>query len=583
MFCAHRSPPRFSIRQRARRIAIFLVVAALLLNAATADAGTGKVVGRATYEKVPFRDKAGKLGLQTNHPEIKPIVGAKVQLRAVDGNKILGVATFTAADGGFQIPWQVDQSTRAYVELLAASQHVSVVNNRSPSEVYRMATPEFVLDATDIQLETPLLARDSANIAGAFNILECVRRADDFLQKEGGVKAEDLLRNPITVRWTTGFNGPPGANWITHFSRKDNSAFIYGDRSVDSDEFDDFVILHEYGHFVASVFSSIQDSPGFNHHPGCKLDPRVAWSEGWATFFTSAVLNDPRYVDTVTVKGEQVGGGHDLDDFRRGSFGKRPRSYDIGKFGGYWDEHTVACTLWALFDARPSRPARHMAVGFGPIWQIVTEGMHDRRHVTLIDFCDLFVERNKSNAELVKGFVELLAERNITYRPGAVPSVDVPYIRPLLVGAPQEGEVNSLLGMSAPNITDRYFHLKSSAIYTFQLDKKAKVKFHMEIKDSDTPETADLDLWLYQKRSEGFASQAVNGVGDTETIIQDLAPGLYYIEVKAFGASSGRFRLTATFAADGIKPNLGPSGSGGIGAELQDIRDRQTPVDRKLP
>lgn len=530
---------------------LILALAWLVLFASPTFAGSGKVFGKVAYEKVAYRTKDGtKLGLQVDNPEIMPVLGARVQLRSMANGKVLGVPVYTDPSGAYEIPWQVDQKTQAYVEVLAASSHVVVVNNQQPPQNYRLVSPPFVLDAADIRLESPLVAKDSDRIAGAFNILECLRRADDFLQKEGGVTRQELDKHQITVRWTAGFNGPPGQNWTTHFSEKDKSAFIYGDRNVDSDEFDDCIILHEYGHFVMSVFSSVQDTPAGHHHPGCKLDPRLAWSEGWANFFSAAVRNDPLYVDTIVRGGKPLVTGHNLDDIRQASFQKRRRSYDIARFGGYWDEHTVGTTLWALFDGRRERPAGHLGLGFRPIWEVVSQALSDRRHVTLIEFCDLLVERNKHDKELLKGLTQVLAARNIAYTPGGVPSVKNPYQRPLAFGVVQEGAVNSLLGLGAPDVNDRYFHFKSSAIYTFVLDRKAKVKIHMEITDSDTPETADLDLWLYHKRNTVAVSQVVNGVGDTETIEKELEPGLYYVEVKAFGGSSGSYRLQATVVGE---------------------------------
>ena len=57
----------------------------------------------------------------------------------------------------------------------------------------------------------------------------------------------------------------------------------------DTDEFDDDVLMHEYGHFIES-FLGVQDSPGGSHYlTDNDSDLRLAWSEGWGGFFPSAV------------------------------------------------------------------------------------------------------------------------------------------------------------------------------------------------------------------------------------------------------------------------------------------------------
>jgi len=84
----------------------------------------------------------------------------------------------------------------------------------------------------------------------------------------------------------------------TYFDPNERSIHLLGS-SLDTDEYDDDVILHEYGHFMADVFSQ-DDSPGGPHFlMDHTQDIRLAWSEGWATFFSAAVRGNPLQVDTV--------------------------------------------------------------------------------------------------------------------------------------------------------------------------------------------------------------------------------------------------------------------------------------------
>ncbi len=67
--------------------------------------------------------------------------------------------------------------------------------------------------------------------------------------------------------------------------------------SSDTDHFDSSIILHEYAHVLEDYYS-ISDSPGGIHNGDNILDPRLAWSEGWANYFQAAVTGDPVYRDT---------------------------------------------------------------------------------------------------------------------------------------------------------------------------------------------------------------------------------------------------------------------------------------------
>ncbi|MCF6281836.1 MAG: hypothetical protein L3J28_06420 [Candidatus Polarisedimenticolaceae bacterium] len=68
-------------------------------------------------------------------------------------------------------------------------------------------------------------------------------------------------------------------------------------QSGDTDHFDDDVLLHEFGHFIETQYLT-SDSPGGCHFlTDNDLDLRLAWGEGWGTFFASAVK---RFIQETT-------------------------------------------------------------------------------------------------------------------------------------------------------------------------------------------------------------------------------------------------------------------------------------------
>lgn len=74
--------------------------------------------------------------------------------------------------------------------------------------------------------------------------------------------------------------------------------FVLGKEDEDTDEYDEHILLHEWGHFVEDQFSR-SDSFGGPHFFSDLLDPRVAFSEGFSNAWSAIMLEDSRYIDTL--------------------------------------------------------------------------------------------------------------------------------------------------------------------------------------------------------------------------------------------------------------------------------------------
>jgi hypothetical protein len=92
----------------------------------------------------------------------------------------------------------------------------------------------------------------------------------------------------------------------TYYRDSDNTVHLLGDEG-----YDDTVIAHEHGHFVAKKFSKDQN-PGGTHFIGDNnQDLRLSWSEGYATYWGSTVRrqlglaspNPTFYIDTTGLPG----------------------------------------------------------------------------------------------------------------------------------------------------------------------------------------------------------------------------------------------------------------------------------------
>jgi hypothetical protein len=183
--------------------------------------------------------------------------------------------------------------------------------------------------------------------AGAFNILDQGVRGAQTVEALTG--AAPVL--PLVWYW---FPGNPNG---TSYAPATRAISVLG-TSVDPDEFDDAVLLHEYGHYVLDVYSR-DDSPGGVHVLGnSTLDLRLAWSEGWATFFSSVVRNDPVHVDTSGA------GVRLVFEIEGPTFGTATR-YDT-------NELAVAAVLWDVHDGVDDDEGAGPLNGLLPdVWSVV--------------------------------------------------------------------------------------------------------------------------------------------------------------------------------------------------------------------
>jgi len=138
---------------------------------------------------------------------------------------------------------------------------------------------------------------------------------------------------------------------------------LRADLTEDTDEFDQPVIAHEFGHYLQYSFAR-SDSLGGNHGLGDKLDLRVAFNEGFATGFAAIALNDQVYYDTfVRSDGTLDGGGYFIET----NPATNPPG-DARGVGCWCNEATVWSLVWDLYDGNVDANDG-VALPFSAIWQ----------------------------------------------------------------------------------------------------------------------------------------------------------------------------------------------------------------------
>ena len=462
---------------------------------------SAEVRGRAFYEKIDLRAD----GLDFDRPVMIPIRDAQVDVFSSATGRIVSVAR-TDRYGAFHALVPVDAGYAVRVRSRSASSDVVVANNTAGGGTYAVSE--------DIPPDRPpvLIAPDAGRVSGAFNILEVIRQGNALL---GGLDAG--LRPPeLTIFWSpanTRVLGNVEAGEIggTFFDAGTDTAFVLGDRALDSDEFDAAVILHEYAHLLASRFSR-DDSRGGPHVLGDILDPRVAWSEGWANFFSGLVREDPIYRDSTGTDGQEIL-EFDLE-----------QNVPVGDAPGYRSEFSVHSILWDLADDL-SDAGDNTRIDAATLWRAFT-GLNSDRFVYLPAFLDRLVELVPSES---LGTEQIVRGRSIDYRASARPSIADPFPRLVPGDHAVTGEVDSLSRQRA-NLA------QSAHQYAFDVAGGA-VSLRLDITGvgpGGNPGANDLDLFLMDSEGRVLARSDQGLNGQSERISTFLPPGRYVVEVRSF-------------------------------------------------
>jgi hypothetical protein len=149
--------------------------------------------------------------------------------------------------------------------------------------VHGVASPSFGASASGA---VDVLVTDASGEAEAFNILDVAVAAQDLARTTLSLAAP----HEVVLVWVRG--GTDGS--YTPFDT--GVTYLHGD-VLDDDGYDDAVIAHELGHQI-ELWYGRTSNPGGVHYIYAPEDPTLAWSEGFASWFGSAVRANPIYVDT---------------------------------------------------------------------------------------------------------------------------------------------------------------------------------------------------------------------------------------------------------------------------------------------
>jgi hypothetical protein len=125
------------------------------------------------------------------------------------------------------------------------------------------------------------------------------------------------------------------------------------------------VVAHEFGHYIEFNFSRA-DNIGGAHGLGDRLDPRVAFGEGFGYAFAAIVLNDPIARDSFVQGGNSVSGGFNVET----NPSTNPPGLGNDREGCWCSESSVWSILYDVYDSAADTNDS-LSLGLQPIWDVL--------------------------------------------------------------------------------------------------------------------------------------------------------------------------------------------------------------------
>jgi len=521
------------------------------------------ITGQAVYQ---YRD----FGNQAIDSTPNPIRQAEVQVYNNAGSLIQCARTLDDGHFSFVVPTATTaDSVRVVSRISNSTSQIGVFNDPVNRQLHSIETTFTPSGNADVGVLTAQAATNTDMAGGAFNILDKVYSANQYIiSATASCNSLYSQCTPITsipvcaVYWEKGvdpgtyINNPGLSYYLTGHSE----LYILGgdDGDVDNsdtDQFDDAIIVHEYGHFIVEKYSN-QSSPLGSHDGNSIIDPRLAWSEGVPDFFQAAVRNYPEYRDTTGNVDAGTASVNVLRDLETPDFDV-PSTMGEGNFR----EFSIARYLWDVIDTPTDSGADTVVEPFAEIWTLLTSttvGLKGDYHfVNAGLFSKLQAQLGASDWSSAQTNEKQLANENDYVRlagPGSCGAVTI-----TAANRPAPAHVED--GTAA--------HSNLLASNDFYKIHHNGGSFNLGL--TYTPTTrADLDLYLYKEAyvygdsSTYAATPSVtrktasnDNAMSTETISTTLPAGWYVINIRVYTGliQNGSANYTMTLNGAALCPN----------------------------
>lgn len=366
-----------------------------------------ELTGNLSYERVPFRATPER-GLDFRNTMKMPARNIVVEARNQDG-KLLG-RTASDLEGNYEIHVAPDSQVTVHMQSQTVSTaknswNVQVVDNTDNQSIYELAS-ELVnvgVDGTTIDLYAVAGREGSrytdARTSGPFAILDTI-----LLAKHTFIAVDPEIRYPnLVVNWSDRNSTVDGDDELGEIESakflSSEGIYLRGKEDDDTDEFDQSLVLHEWGHYFFDKLSR-SDTFGGAHSLSDRLDPRTAYEEGFATVLAAIILDDPIYSDS-----------YDENEATAYIINTEENIFDVS---GWYSEASMISLLYDIYDDNDGGEDP-VAVGLDVIYETLTgPGYTENIYLaTVFSFVNQ-LSQNIDDPEVNRQIRELMALQGIT-------------------------------------------------------------------------------------------------------------------------------------------------------------------------
>lgn len=485
------------------------------------------ISGRVTFDKVPF-GAGSDMGLDFARAAPAPVRGATVEILAGSGGTVLATGVTDAAGNySLSVPPNTDVFVRVRAEMLRTGTpawNFTVRDNTSFDSLYALDGSVFNTGSSAVTRNLHAASGwggssyTAARSAAPFSVLDAVYQALQLVLGASPGQVFPELRmmwspnnRPVTPTGNVAAQRASG-NIGTTFYDAGTPARIYvlGDAGTDTDEFDQHVVAHEWGHYYQHQFSR-DDSIGGSHDVNQRLDYRVAFSEAWGNAFSGLAKGDPLYRDSFTMSGALRGFSINVDN-------------NTSLIPGAFNEGAVQSVLYDLVDSA-NDGADTVSLGFSPIHAVMTTRMRTTNSLTTIyPFLSALRAGNPAQASAIDALAADQQLSSVTDDFGANEfnsggdARNLPVFRSV-----SSGEIVPVCSVAA---NGAYNRLGNRKFLRFDLAAPGTIT----VRATSGPAGSDPDLALYSAGQQRGLAEGTAASAETLTV-SGLGAGTYVIEV----------------------------------------------------
>jgi hypothetical protein len=476
-----------------------------------------KIMGRVTYDRVHV--KRDGQGLDYNNITVEPAKNVIVKLIDTKGKSI--AVTKTNENGEYtlnNLPKDTDVKIRVYAQLKDRGTNgwdVKVVDNTNNKAQYviegKMVSTGENNSRRDIHASCGWGGRryTSTREAAPFAILGSIYQAMEKVKKAD----KDVKFPPLVINWSVNNiasgNGDEaglrdGLIITSHFDGKE--LYILGKEDSDTDEYDDHIMIHEWGHYFESKFSRA-DSIGGPHGAGDYLDIRVAFGEGWGNAWSAIATDNPIYFDTM---GRRQSEGFFINI-----------ESQVKENPGWYSEASVQRILYDLYD-KHNDGYDTLSLGFKPMYDVLVGPQKNTPAFTsLFSFITYLKKQNPSKTTQID---DILSSENIE------PIEDI-YGKS--IDPHQYSNINNNGAIDICTYT-RYGYvnkLYNHRYIRFNIPQKGTYTISMR---QNNGKRSDPDYKLYKTSPFEQVGVSENSIAGVETSTFDLEDGNYMLDISDY-------------------------------------------------